>query len=66
MSRFRSDLDVATENLYTLPHPQQTKMAATGGPVESFFHVEPHAVIANCQLQSSICLVQLDPDVPRP
>ena len=66
MPRVRTGLGVATENLHALPHPRRTSMAATGGPVESPCYVEPDAVIANGQLRSAICLVQLDPDVPRP
>src|ERR1700676_91745 len=65
MPPFRIDRQFAAENLYALLHPQQTDMAATGGLVESFCCVEPHAVIANHQLQGAISLVQLDPDVLR-
>src|SRR6266404_1852204 len=60
------DFEVAAENLYALLHPQQSEMAATGGPVESSCYVDPRAVIANCQLQSAVSLAQLDPDVLRP
>jgi hypothetical protein len=41
-------------------------MAATGSLVESLCNLEPHAIIANCELQGGVSLVQLDPDVPRP
>jgi len=66
MPRFRTDFKAAAENLYPLLHPQQTEMVVTFGPVESCCYVEPHAVIANYQLQCAVCLAQLDPDMLCP
>src|SRR5271156_5854706 len=49
-TRFRIDLDISAQYLYALLHSQQTEMSVTRSLLDSPSHVEPHAVIANCEI----------------